>query len=64
VDSDAYSQSPSPVPLLSGALLNIAMYGIIRAMAVVNRNLGSSAYTGRLLMAMGILSISPRPCLS
>jgi len=55
---DAHSQAPSPISaLLSGVLLNSAMYGIIRAVAIVNRNLGSSAFTGKLLMAMGILSI-------
>ncbi len=55
---DAHSQAPSPISaLLSGVLLNSAMYGIIRTVAVVNRNLGSSIYTGRLLIALGILSI-------
>ncbi|MDD2400857.1 MAG: hydrogenase 4 subunit F [Clostridia bacterium] len=55
---DAHSQAPSPISaLLSGVLLNSAMYGIIRAVAIVNRNLGSSIYTGRLLIALGILSI-------
>lgn len=55
---DAHSQAPSPISaLLSGVLLNSAMYGIIRAVAIVNRNLGSSEYTGRLLIASGLLSI-------
>jgi hydrogenase-4 component F len=55
---DAHSQAPSPISaLLSGVLLNIAMYGIIRTIAIVNRNLGSSVYTGRLMIAIGILSI-------
>jgi len=56
---DAHSQSPSPISaMLSGVLLNSAMYGIIRAVSIVNRNLGSSVFTGRLLMAIGILSIA------
>ena len=56
---DAHSQAPSPISaLLSGVLLNSAMYGIIRTVAIVNRNLGSSAYTGRLLIAFGLLSIA------
>lgn len=56
---DAHSQAPSPISaLMSGVLLNSAMYGIIRTVAVVNRNLGSSIYTGRLLIAFGILSIT------
>jgi hydrogenase-4 component F len=55
---DAHSQAPSPISaLLSGVLLNSAMYGIIRVVAIVNRNLGSSEYTGRLLIASGLLSI-------
>ena len=55
---DAHSQAPSPISaLLSGVLLNSAMYGIIRTAAIVNRNLGSSIFTGRLLMAIGLLSI-------
>ncbi|NLK00992.1 MAG: hydrogenase 4 subunit F [Clostridia bacterium] len=56
---DAHSQAPSPVSaLLSGVLLNSAMYGIIRTVAIVNRNLGSNAYVGRLLIAVGVLSIA------
>jgi len=55
---DAHSQAPSPVSaLLSGVLLNTAMYGIIRVMAIVNKSLGSSRYTGNLLIFLGILSI-------
>ncbi len=55
---DAHSQAPSPISaLLSGVLLNSAMYGIIRVLAIVNKNLGGSLYTGRLLMGIGLLSI-------
>lgn len=56
---DAHSQSPSPISaLLSGVLLNSAMYAIIRTVAIVNKNLGSSLFTGRILMAAGMLSIA------
>lgn len=56
---DAHSQAPSPISaLLSGVLLNSAMYGIIRTVAIVNRNEGGNVYTGRLLIALGILSIA------
>lgn len=56
---DAHSQAPSPISaLLSGVLLNSAMYGIIRSVAIVNRSLGSSVFTGRLLIAFGFLSIA------
>lgn len=55
---DAHSQAPSPISaLLSGVLLNTAMYGIIRVMTIVNKNLAESLYTGRLLMVLGILSV-------
>jgi len=55
---DAHSQAPSPISaLLSGVLLNCAMYGIIRTIAIVNRSLGSSVFTGRIMITMGILSV-------
>ncbi|MDD4564989.1 MAG: hydrogenase 4 subunit F [Eubacteriales bacterium] len=56
---DAHSQAPSPISaLLSGALLNSAMYATIRILAIVNKNLNDSAFTGRLMIAFGILSIA------
>ena len=56
---DAHSQAPSPVSaMLSGVLLNAAMYAIIRTVSIVNRRLGSSLFTGRLLIVAGILSIA------
>jgi len=56
---DAHSQAPSPISaLLSGVLLNSAMYGIIRVLVIVNKNLGESVFTGRMLMAIGLLSIA------
>jgi len=56
---DAHSQSPSPISaLLSGVLLNSAMYAIIRTVSIVNKNLGSSLFAGRILMAAGLLSIA------
>ncbi|MDX9872740.1 MAG: hydrogenase 4 subunit F [Clostridia bacterium] len=55
---DAHSEAPSPVSaLLSGVLLNNAMYGIVRFMSIVNKNLGDSTYTGRLMIAFGLLSV-------
>lgn len=55
---DAHSQAPAPISaLLSGVLLNSAMYGIIRMTAVANKCFGNSIFTGRLLIAMGMLSI-------
>lgn len=55
---DAHSQAPSPVSaMLSGVLLNSAMYGILRVTAVVNRGLEGRAFTGTALMVMGLLSV-------
>ncbi len=56
---DAHSQAPAPISaLLSGVLLNTAMYGIIRVMTIVNANLGNTTYTGNLLIAFGLLSMA------
>lgn len=56
---DAHSQAPSPISaLLSGVLLNSAMYGIIRTTAIVNHSLGNNSFTGRLLVVIGMLSIA------
>lgn len=55
---DAHSQAPSPVSaLLSGVLLNSAMYAIIRTTAIVNKSLGENDFTGILLIAAGLLSV-------
>ncbi|NJD03025.1 MAG: hydrogenase 4 subunit F [Ruminiclostridium sp.] len=55
---DAHSQAPSPVSaLLSGVLLNTAMYGIIRIMTIVNKNMGNSQFTGSLMIILGLVSI-------
>lgn len=55
---DAHSQSPAPISaLLSGVLLNGSIYAIIRTLSIVNINLGSSLFTGRLMLAAGLLSI-------
>ena len=56
---DAHSQAPSPVSaLLSGVLLNAAMYAVLRSTAIVNRALGGALYTGRALVALGVLSVA------
>lgn len=55
---DAHSQAPSPISaLLSGVLLNSAMYAIIRTVSIVNRNQDGSLFTGRILITAGMLSI-------
>lgn len=56
---DAHSQAPSPISaMLSGVLLNSAMYAIIRTLAIVNKNLGTSEFTGNIMIAAGLLSIA------
>lgn len=55
---DAHSQAPAPISaLLSGVLLNIAVYGIIRITIIANHTLGSTLFTGRLLIILGLVSI-------
>ncbi|MDP4093108.1 MAG: hydrogenase 4 subunit F [Bacillota bacterium] len=56
---DAHSQAPSPISaMLSGVLLNSAMYAIIRTVSILNKNLGNSEYSGRLLIIIGLLSMA------
>jgi len=56
---DAHSQAPSPISaMLSGVLLNSALYPIIRTLAILNRNLESSVFTGRLLIGIGLISVA------
>lgn len=54
---DAHSEAPSPVSaLLSGVLLNTAMYAILRYYALATPSLGR-AYPNALLLAFGLLSL-------
>jgi len=56
---DAHSQAPSPISaLLSGVLLNSALYSVIRILSIVNKNLGDSQFTGRVMIGFGLLSIT------
>ncbi len=55
---DAYSQAPSPVSaVLSGALLNVALYAVLRFHAIAVLGLGG-AFPGRLLLAFGLISLA------
>lgn len=55
---DAHSQSPSLVSaLLSGALLNCAFLGILRALQVLGAA-GMGAFAGELLVLFGLLSMA------
>jgi hydrogenase-4 component F len=55
---DAHSQAPAPVSgLMSGVLLSVAFYAILRVQAVVNPVLGQGLMRGLLLTA-GLLSLT------
>ncbi len=54
---DAHSRAPSPISgMLSGILLNTALFAILRFKVLVDGALGSSAWTGELLLVFGALS--------
>ena len=55
---DAHSEAPAPLSaMMSGVLLAVAQYAIIRWKAVVDAA-GGPAFTNRVLMALGLLSIA------
>ncbi|HTY47273.1 MAG TPA: hydrogenase 4 subunit F [Methanomassiliicoccales archaeon] len=55
---DAHSQAPTPVSaLLSGVLLNCAMYGILRLHLITSASIGPG-FSGTLLLAFGVLSLA------
>ena len=54
---DAHSEGPTPVSaVLSGLLLNIALYALIRCKALVDGSLGSG-FAGNIMMGFGLLSV-------
>jgi hydrogenase-4 component F len=54
---DAYSESPTPVgALLSGTLVNCAMYGIIRFYSIATKSTGPE-FTSNLMIIFGLLSL-------
>jgi hydrogenase-4 component F len=54
---DAHSEAPTPVSaLLSGVLLNCAMYGIIRFYAIATKSVGAG-FTSNLMIIFGLLSL-------
>ncbi|MCX6769592.1 MAG: proton-conducting transporter membrane subunit, partial [Candidatus Micrarchaeota archaeon] len=56
---DAHSQAPTPVSaILSGLLLNIAFYGIVRTYQVVAPYDSMIAFASGLLIAFGLLSLA------
>jgi hydrogenase-4 component F len=54
---DAYSEAPAPsAALLSSAMLNCAIYGLVRFYVLTSRSVGPE-YPGRLLLIFGLLSM-------
>jgi len=55
---DAHSEAPAPLSaMMSGVLLAVAQYAILRWKLVVDASLGGAAFTDRVLLALGLLSI-------
>lgn len=55
---DAHSQAPAPVSaMLSGVLLNCALYGILRFHLITSKTLGTD-FSANLLLIFGLLSIA------
>jgi hydrogenase-4 component F len=54
---DAHARTPSPISgMLSGVLLNAALFAILRYKSLVDGSLGSSSWTDSLLVFFGALS--------
>jgi hydrogenase-4 component F len=55
---DAHSEAPAPISsIMSGSLLAVALYAILRWKVVVDARLGA-AYSNRVLILMGTLSVA------
>lgn len=55
---DAHAEGPTPVSaVLSGLLLNVALYAILRFKVLTDGALHSNQLTGRLMIGFGLLSV-------
>ncbi len=55
---DAHAEGPTPVSaVLSGLLLNVALYAVLRCKVLVDGALGGSRLTGGLMMGFGLMSV-------
>jgi hydrogenase-4 component F len=55
---DAHSEAPAPLSaMMSGVLLAVAQYAILRWKAVVDLTPGGAAFTNQVLLAIGLLSV-------
>ena len=56
---DAHSKTPSPISaLLSGVLLNVAFFVLIRFKMVADATLGSPEWTNQLFLIFGIMTVA------
>ena len=56
---DAHSQAPSPVSaLLSGVLLNCALYAILRWHSLARQTALGPDFTGKILLSFGLISLA------
>ncbi|MPZ44492.1 MAG: hydrogenase 4 subunit F [Betaproteobacteria bacterium] len=54
---DAHAEGPTPISaVLSGLLLNVALYAVVRSKVLVDGALGSN-FSGGLMMGFGLLSV-------
>jgi hydrogenase-4 component F len=54
---DAHAEGPTPISaVLSGLLLNVALYAVVRSKVLVDGALGSD-FSGMLMMGFGLLSV-------
>lgn len=55
---DAHGRAPSPISaLLSGVLLNVALYSILRFKVITDGSLGSPAFTNMFFVVFGAVSV-------
>jgi hydrogenase-4 component F len=55
---DAHSRTPSPISAcLSGVLLNVALYALLRAKALVDLALGRDTWTSGFFIGFGLVSV-------
>jgi hydrogenase-4 component F len=55
---DAHAEGPTPVSaVLSGLLLNVALYAVLRCKVLTDGALHNNALTSRLMMGFGLLSV-------
>ena len=55
---DAHGEAPTPVSaMLSGLMLNLALYAVLRFKSIVDRTVGVD-FTGPILLVLGLLSVT------